>query len=214
MDAGSMRRMRTVICCGCTFLVTAVIFGCTAAAVASAVESTRPKRADMQTLTPEMQGLLAQHNAYRAKHGSPPLVWSDVIAADAGEWISQCKYGHGGGPPRSKTPEGENLFASGGAPPMGTYITMASNNWYHEIKDYNYKSPTLDGIGGASVGHFTQLIWKETTTIGCAAHHCGKGLKGFWDSTSSSIYVGCRYSPPGNIASVPQLLTNVLPPRT
>ena len=38
------------------------------------------------------------------------------------------------------------------------------------------------------VSHYTQLIWKGTTHVGCAVHRARN-----WD------YLICRYSPPGNV---------------
>ncbi|GFR71362.1 pathogenesis-related protein 1 [Elysia marginata] len=34
--------------------------------------------------------------------------------------------------------------------------------WYDEIKDYNFDSPGFSG----STGHFTQVVWKESTQLG------------------------------------------------
>jgi hypothetical protein len=40
----------------------------------------------------------------------------------------------------------------------------------------------------AHVSHYTQMIWRSTTHIGCAIHRSAR-----WD------YLICRYSPPGNV---------------
>ena len=40
----------------------------------------------------------------------------------------------------------------------------------------------------ADVAHYTQVVWKGTTHVGCAIHPSAK-----WD------YLICRYSPPGNV---------------
>jgi hypothetical protein len=39
----------------------------------------------------------------------------------------------------------------------------------------------------SDVAHYTQMIWKTTTHVGCAVYRDGE-----WD------YLICRYSPPGN----------------
>ena len=36
--------------------------------------------------------------------------------------------------------------------------------WYNERNNYDFKN----GLSNAYTGHFTQVIWKETTKIGCA----------------------------------------------
>ena len=40
----------------------------------------------------------------------------------------------------------------------------------------------------SDVSHYTQMIWKGTTRIGCAVHKSRR-----WD------FLVCRYSPPGNV---------------
>ena len=66
----------------------------------------------------------------------------------------------------------------------------ATDAWYSEIKDYNYKTPGFK----KGTGHFTQVIWKECT-------HVGFGVSG--------IYCVARYMPPGNMKGAFE--KNVLP---
>lgn len=46
----------------------------------------------------------------------------------------------------------------------------------------------------SDVAHYTQMIWRGTTRVGCALHKAGE-----WD------YLICRYAPAGNVVgqSVP-----------
>ena len=49
--------------------------------------------------------------------------------------------------------------------------------------------PAVSRTGNwADVAHYTQMIWKGTTRVGCAIHSTAR-----WD------YLICRYSPPGNV---------------
>ena len=41
-------------------------------------------------------------------------------------------------------------------------LDTASLSWYNEIKDYSYANP----IFGMTTGHFTQLVWKGTKSVG------------------------------------------------
>ena len=41
---------------------------------------------------------------------------------------------------------------------------------------------------GPAVGHYTELIWRDTTHVGCAV-----AIRG------DRAVLACRYSPPGNI---------------
>jgi Cysteine-rich secretory protein family len=69
-------------------------------------------------------------------------------------------------------------------------MTSAIDAWGIERDLYDFNAPT--GFSKAT-GHFTQLVWKDTESVGCAAVDCtGKNsLKGF--------VVVCEYWPPGNM---------------
>jgi hypothetical protein len=91
--------------------------------------------------------------------------------------------------------------------------TAAVDAWGDEGKLYNFHKPT--GFT-EKTGHFTQLVWKSTTEVGCAAINCGytydKG-RGYigddendLDSRSEDSspraqgwYVVCEYTPAGNV---------------
>ena len=65
-------------------------------------------------------------------------------------------------------------------------MVTATNAWYDEAPQYDYSQPRFSG----STGHFTQLVWKETTKVGCGVN-AGCGMK---------TYV-CQYSPQGALGS-------------
>lgn len=46
-------------------------------------------------------------------------------------------------------------------------------------------------------GHFSQIVWKDTKTVGCATVHCPNGLANT-GSTVSPYFTVCNYGPPGN----------------
>lgn len=43
--------------------------------------------------------------------------------------------------------------------------TTAPQRWYDEIWDYNFLSGT--SVNGKATGHFTQIVWKDSTKLGC-----------------------------------------------
>lgn len=141
--------------------------------VALALAACAPGAVHNDAQTPlDVQTMLDAHNAYRARHCTPPLTWSPEVAASAQKWADQCVLDHD---PNSDL--GENLA-------WGEELSAAETVklWYDEISEYNYASP---GYGPA--GHFTQVIWRGSRQLGCAKAICG-----------SVVYWVCRYSPAGN----------------
>lgn len=57
-------------------------------------------------------------------------------------------------------------------------------------------------------GHFTQIVWKDTTHVGCATVMCN-GLANI-DSSMPLPFTVCNYSPPGNYDG--EYADNVLAP--
>jgi uncharacterized protein YkwD len=135
--------------------------------------------------------VLAAHNRLRKQHCAPPLEWSARVEASARKWAEHlrgrgCNLEHSGGQ------YGENLAAGTAGMLDGPAVV---GMWYDEVKRYSFKS------GGFSMqtGHFTQVVWRATTHVGCAVAHC-KG---------SDVWV-CQYDPPGNVQG--QYRDNVLAP--
>jgi pathogenesis-related protein 1 len=128
-----------------------------------------------------MQTLVDAHNAHRAKHCAGPLTWSPKLAQAAQRWADSlkaqgCKFGHS---PRNAY--GENLAAGTSGTLDGRAVT---DMWYDEVRLYRFP----DGGFSMQTGHFTQVVWRETTQIGCGVATCN----------GMDIYV-CEYDPPGNM---------------
>jgi uncharacterized protein YkwD len=141
-------------------------------------------------LSTDAQALLDAHNRVRARHCAPALTWSPKLAEFAQQWANSlraqgCKFGHSNGR------YGENL-AAGSTRSLDAQAVTAM--WYDEIKLYNFAS----GAFSMETGHFTQVVWKGTTQLGCATTSC-RGM---------DIWV-CEYDPPGNVQG--QFRQNVLP---
>ncbi|MEE9310537.1 MAG: CAP domain-containing protein [Cocleimonas sp.] len=126
---------------------------------------------------------LKAHNIVRARDKQRPLQWSADLENISQQWANQlassCKMYHHKG----DIPFGENLFISS-AP---TTINHAVTAWANEKNFYNH--PQNKCQPGKQCGHYTQIVWKGTTDVGCAMKSCSNG---------SQIYV-CSYFPGGNI---------------
>ncbi|KZT74693.1 PR-1-like protein [Daedalea quercina L-15889] len=125
---------------------------------------------------------LNDHNTARAQYGAAPLTWNDTLAAAAQQWANGCVFQHSGG---TLGPYGENL-AAGTGDEYG--IDQAIQSWTNESSQYNPNSP--------EASHFTQVVWKATTQVGCAEQDCN-GI--FPASYGEAHYYVCEYYPQGNV---------------
>jgi uncharacterized protein YkwD len=124
--------------------------------------------------------MLSAQNSVRSRVGVPPLVWSDDLAKVARDWadtlLARGRFSH-----RPNSPYGENLFEILGDAASPREVVEA---WASEAKDYDYRS---NRCRQGRCGHYTQIVWRNTTSVGCAV---ARGHK-------TEIWV-CTYDPPGN----------------
>ncbi|KAH3681007.1 hypothetical protein WICPIJ_008015 [Wickerhamomyces pijperi] len=118
--------------------------------------------------------ILDATNAKRALTGANALTWSDELASYAQAYAD--KYDCSGTLVHSGGQYGENLAA-------GYSTTGAVDAWYNEYTSYSPSNPVAS--------HFTQLVWKSTTQLGCGYKTCGSP----WVQ-----YTICSYNPAGNYA--------------
>lgn len=140
----------------------------------------------------DMAGIVGAHNAVRARHCAPPLRWSPKIARVAQKWADDlarrgCAFEHSAG-----MDYGENLTYI--SPPGMRGPADVVDGWYSEVAGYNFKS----GKFSFETGHFTQLVWVDTSELGCGRAVC----------QDAEIWV-CNYASPGNVQGM--FRANVLP---
>jgi uncharacterized protein YkwD len=129
--------------------------------------------------------MLNVHNKYRSALGIPGVTWSNTLANHAQQWANYLAnsqtFEHS-----QDTGEGENLWM--GTSGYFSYSQMAES-WASEKQYFRYGTfPHVSTTGRwFDVGHYTQMIWQNTTEIGCAVATGG----------GNDILV-CRYNPPGN----------------
>ena len=125
---------------------------------------------------------LRAHNQVRAQDGQRPLVWSKDLEQISQQWAdklaSSCQLNHRQG----QLPFGENLFYYS----QNASVGQAVSAWASEKKFYNYQQNKCQA--GKQCGHYTQIVWKGTTDLGCGYKSCSNG---------SQIWV-CNYFPAGN----------------
>ncbi len=132
--------------------------------------------------------LLAAHNAERARVGTAPLRWADSLEAEARVWARELirtnRFAHD----PARHGHGENLWTGWGGRTW-TPEDMVGD-WIAEKADYRHGVfPNVSRTGNWSdVGHYSQLVWRDTTHVGCAV-----------ETRGDRSVLACRYSPPGNI---------------
>ena len=107
--------------------------------------------------------LLQSVNKYRTHHCVPDVSWDTTVQKSAQTWAdylaSAETFTHSTGV------YGENLamMYDPSLQQDGTNNSIKGiQMWYAEINEYNYNNPGYS----SSTGHFTQLVWKGTTSIG------------------------------------------------
>jgi uncharacterized protein YkwD len=155
---------------GCTAIITTVVMG----------SANLPATFD--------QRVLAVHNRQRLELGLQPLSWNDSLAQSAQHWAdylaSTGRFEHA--PEIRDAPEGENLWAG----TKGYYSPEAMvGAWIREKRFFQTGVfPNNSTTGNVEdVGHFTQIVWRATTEVGCAEA----------TSEREDILV-CRYAEAGN----------------
>lgn len=122
--------------------------------------------------------ILNSTNTYREQHSAANVTYNTTLSTFASTYLSSvqgsCTFAHSGGP------YGENLAL--GYPD----VVAAVDAWGNERREYDFDHPGFT----EQTGHFTQLVWKNTTAVGCGRVECGGG-KGW--------YLVCEYWPRGNV---------------
>jgi hypothetical protein len=171
----------TLVLCACQTIETLSSQEGTIHAVRmSARPASPPSVADRRDL------LLAMHNQVRLRFAAPPLQWDANLADGAARWAA--RIGDSGVLEHSGVEDmGENLW-------MGSAdryaIDAMVGAWAEEQRFFQAgRFPDISRSGDWSdVGHFTQMIWPDTRSVGCGFYH-GR----IWD------VLVCRYSPAGNV---------------
>ncbi|GMM94343.1 CAP domain-containing protein [Qipengyuania sp. MTN3-11] len=133
--------------------------------------------------------LLASHNGERARLGLEPLKWNRHLQSEAAEWARELSrrgtLEHASRDVRNGT--GENLW-------MGTAgvwdVERMVGMFLDERRHYRHDNfPEISRTGNwADVGHYTQIVWRDTREVGCAVH----------TERGNDVLV-CRYWPAGNV---------------
>jgi hypothetical protein len=140
-----------------------------------------------------IQEVLDAHNKLRLEVGVPPLTWSAELAGKAQAWANELAKKNRGDEwvmEHSQTPGiGENIAGGnvGFDTPSGSILSL----WGGEKK--NFDPSTRKCISGTECGHYTQVVWRNTTQVGCAVTANPNG----------KFILVCNYNPSGNFNNEP-----------
>jgi uncharacterized protein YkwD len=158
----------------------------------SKTKSSESKTSDSKSSTTESTGdsfidtCLRLHNAERTPLGIPALKWSEDLAESALDWAKTSakrnKMSHSDG----RVHIGENVAYTGSKP---NSLERLIGMWTDEKENYVHKPyPDCTRTGDTGdVGHYTQIIWKDTTEVGCGVA-----------TGSGRDYIVCQYKTSGN----------------
>ena len=131
--------------------------------------------------------LLVAHNLERDRKDVPRLRWSARLAAQAQVWAATLARSNRFEHAADRSGAGENLWMG----TAGRYSPEAMiDGFVEEGRHFRPgRFPDVSSTGNwLDIGHYTQLIWRDTQELGCAVSHGG----------DSDILV-CRYFPAGNM---------------
>ena len=154
------------------------------------------------------QVLLEQHNKYRKMHGADDLALDNELIKLAQDYSAVLAYNSdiyyiapSGNKNKNKEKVGENIFTCTSILKESCYTdssTKPVDDWYNEITFYNFEDPGFT----LNTAHFTQIVWKETTKMGC-------GVSVKTDGVTYKIV--CNYYKAGNIINSDKYSKNVFP---
>jgi uncharacterized protein YkwD len=139
--------------------------------------------------------ILNSTNFFRKQHGASPLKWNESLENFGDDHSEDCKFEHsvctpllcslGNRTPNKEEleltsvtqggPDGENL-AEGYA-----NVTSSVDAWGNERDKYDFNDQGFNH----DTGHFTQLVWKASQTVGCGRKWCDDKFTGW--------YLVCEY---------------------
>ena len=150
------------------------VYAATSATAATAAVSTQADQME----------ILEVHNAERAAVGVAPLQWSTSLQDSAQQWAEHLaatgSLEHSG--------PGENLWMG----TTGAYSDSEKAGSWAAEKEYFLPGQAFPDVSSTGdwqdVGHYTQMIWYNTTTVGCGQASDGE-----------NDYLVCHYDPAGNV---------------
>jgi hypothetical protein len=155
-------------------------------------EAGRPSdaRAIGSTVTAaEAASLLSFHNQTRAAVKVRPLVWAPRLAVIAQEWADRIAatddFDH-------RPQEGPDSSFSSENLAIASTVLEGARSWYSERALFR-PGTKIDDDNYLEFGHYTQMVWHSTTSVGCGKAMMPRG------QYRGQLVLVCNYDPSGNV---------------
>ncbi|RAK79462.1 CAP domain-containing protein [Aspergillus fijiensis CBS 313.89] len=164
--------------------------------LATSTSTTESASSTATASTAYQSAVLYNHNIHRSNHSASSLDWDSSLESSAYTLAAKCVYEHdttidGGG-------YGQNIGYGVESSAIGEMITNLMYNdemgYYADL--YGEADPDMTYFD--NWGHFSQIVWKGTTKVGCATVTCPS--LGNVDAAEALPFTVCNYSPAGNYA--------------
>lgn len=159
----------------------------------------------------DKQKLLSAHNTHRSatalgNTGSQPMatnmlemVWDENLAISSKTHADLCVFQHSNGG------YGENVYSAASSVDNVDNIdklVSGVQEWFNEHEYYDYSGN--DCADSKVCGHYTQVVWASSASVGCGYAECGP-----FPDTYYEVFLVCQYAPPGNyIGKIPYISTS------
>ena len=126
---------------------------------------------------------LAETNRLRKLHGADPLILNKDLVEMAQKYAEELAAENNFDHSKNRNLKGhegelvgENIYMSSSSAEAQYFTGAMTNNWYDEIKDYDFDKGKSKNKG--VVGNFTQVVWKNTKEVGFGIGFNGGNLVG------------------------------------
>ncbi|XP_055748249.1 peptidase inhibitor 16-like [Salvelinus fontinalis] len=148
--------------------------------------------ASCQLSEDDTETLVELHNSYRGQvvpnsTYMQKVKWDEKLKIIAEGYAVKCIWEHN--PDLEELNMGENLFVSNGL----FDPNIAMEKWFLEHLDYDYNNNSCQD--DKMCGHYTQMVWADSHSVGCAVHRCDT-MEGL--SFDKATFLVCNYYPAGN----------------
>nr|CUU99883.1 hypothetical transcript [Hymenolepis microstoma] len=144
----------------------------------------------------EKSQIVDSHNQAR-RNVSPPasnmlaMKYSSEMEYLADTWARKCQFAYPSENNILYRNISQNIAISYGHPSVD--FPLFISRWVKEKKNYDYERNSC--TPGKTCGHYTQMIWSTSSSVGCAVEQCDP----YFSNYPQPVYLYvCQYKPPGN----------------